>query len=88
MKPETFAMLMGGGVKLLDGTFIPYTFGGTIPGKGRFFGHGGGAPGMNGMLMHFIDSGYTVVALATRDPPASDAIANYVARRLPAVDAQ
>jgi D-alanyl-D-alanine carboxypeptidase len=86
MKPATLEMLVGGGVELLDGTFVPYDFGGTIPGRGRFIGHGGGAPGMNGMLMHFLDTGYTVVTLANRDPPASDAIANFVARRLPAAE--
>lgn len=58
-------------------------FGGTIPGKGRWIGHGGAAPGMSGLLMHFLDSGYTVVALANRDSPASDAIVNFAAHRLP-----
>src|SRR5690606_19586078 len=71
MKPATFEMLVDGGVALPDGTFIPYDFGGTISRNGRFIGHGGGAPGMNGMLMHFLDSGYTIVVLANRDPPAS-----------------
>jgi len=60
-----------------------YDFGGTIEGTGRFFGHGGGAPGMNGVLYHFLDSGYTVVVLANRDQPAADRIASFVAHRLP-----
>jgi hypothetical protein len=36
------------------------------------------------MLMHFLDSGYTVVALANRDSPAADAIVRYALHRLPA----
>jgi CubicO group peptidase (beta-lactamase class C family) len=84
MKAATLDALMHGGVKLADGTFAPYDFGGTVPGKGRFIGHGGGAPGQNGMLMHFLDSGYTLVALANRDPPAADAVVRYALHRLPA----
>lgn len=84
MKPATLDALLHGGVTLADGSFVPYDFGGTVPGKGRFIGHGGGAPGMNGVLMHFLDSGYTLVALANRDPPSADAIAAYAAHRLPA----
>ncbi|HEV2690303.1 MAG TPA: serine hydrolase domain-containing protein [Bryobacteraceae bacterium] len=49
----------------------------------RSFGHGGGAPGMNGDLMIFPDSGYVVAALANMDQAASDA-AQWIAARLPA----
>jgi CubicO group peptidase (beta-lactamase class C family) len=85
MKPATLQALIQGGVKLPDGTFTPYDFGGTIPGRGRFIGHGGGAPGMNGALLHFMDSGYTIVALANIMPPESAAgLANFVVHRLPA----
>lgn len=83
IKPETLDRLVQGGVTLPDGTLVPYDFGGTIPGKGRWFGHGGAAPGMSGLLMHFLDSGYTIVALANRDSPASDVIVNFAAHRLP-----
>jgi len=83
LRAETLRQLMDGGVKAADGQFIRYDFGGTI-GTDRFFGHGGGAPGMNGMLQHFIDSGYTVVVLANRDPPAAEQIATFAVHRLPA----
>lgn len=83
IKPETLDRLVEGGVTLPDGTLVPYDFGGTLPGKGRWIGHGGAAPGMSGLLMHFLDSGYTVVALANRDSPASDGIVNFAANRLP-----
>jgi CubicO group peptidase (beta-lactamase class C family) len=50
----------------------------------RWFGHGGGAPGMNGDLLIFPQSGYVVAALANMDPPAAERVANYAGARLPA----
>lgn len=49
----------------------------------RCFGHNGGAPGMNGSLNICPSSGYVVVVLANVDPPAADAIAEFVLDRLP-----
>ncbi len=83
VKPTTLDALIHGGVKLPNGTFMPYDFGGTIPGKGRYIGHSGGAPGMSGDMMHFLDSGYTVVTLANRDPRAGEAILYFTVHRLP-----
>lgn len=54
----------------------------TIAGV-RCFGHGGGAPGMNGQL-HVCESGYTIVVLSNLDPPAAERIAFFAAARLPA----
>jgi D-alanyl-D-alanine carboxypeptidase len=48
----------------------------------RAFGHGGGAPGMNGELLIF-PSGYVVVVLANMDPPAATDVARFIAARLP-----
>ena len=48
----------------------------------RAFGHGGGAPGMNGELLIF-PSGYAVVVLANIDPPAATEVARFIAARLP-----
>jgi CubicO group peptidase (beta-lactamase class C family) len=84
MKPATLVALIHGGIKLTDGTFAAYDFGGTIPGKGRFIGHNGGAPGMSGQLVHFLGSGYTLVVLANRDPPAGAGILSFAVHRLPA----
>ena len=50
----------------------------------RWFGHGGGAPGMNGDLQIFPQSGYVIAALANLDPPAAERISNYAGKRLPA----
>src|SRR6266849_1679160 len=55
--------------------FIDQTSGGA-----RCFGHGGGAPGMNGDLRICPQSGYVIAALANLDPPAAQRIA---ANRLP-----
>jgi len=84
LRAETLQKLTSGGVKTADGQFLPYDFGGSIEGAGHFIGHGGGAPGMNGELMHFLDSGYTVIVLANRDPPVASFIASFTANRLPA----
>jgi CubicO group peptidase (beta-lactamase class C family) len=48
----------------------------------RVVGHGGGAPGMNGMLNVLMDDGYTVVVLANLDPPAAQSVAGYISERL------
>ena len=48
----------------------------------RCFGHGGGAPGMNGELT-ICDNGYTIVVLANLDPPAAGQIEHFVLARLP-----
>jgi D-alanyl-D-alanine carboxypeptidase len=49
----------------------------------RAFGHGGGAPGMNGELLIF-PSDYVLVVLANMDPPAATEVARFIAARLPA----
>ena len=47
------------------------------------FGHGGGAPGMNGDLRICRESGYVIAVLANMDPPAAQRVSTYVAARLP-----
>lgn len=54
----------------------------TISGT-RCFGHGGGAPGMNGDLKICPANGYVVAVLANMDPPAAQRISGFVANRLP-----
>jgi CubicO group peptidase (beta-lactamase class C family) len=49
----------------------------------RCFGHGGGAPGMNGMLQICPGPGYVVAVLANLDPPAAQRVADFVLNRLP-----
>jgi CubicO group peptidase (beta-lactamase class C family) len=49
----------------------------------RCFGHGGGAPGMNGELEICSKAGYVIAVLANMDPPAAGRIATFIANRLP-----
>jgi len=49
----------------------------------RCFGHGGGAPGMNGDLRICPGPGYVVAVLANMDPPAATRISQFIANRLP-----
>lgn len=63
-----------------------YGFGFGIRGQGawRGFGHGGGAPGMNGELRIIPVQGYVLVVLSNLDPPAASRELDFVAARLPA----
>ena len=49
----------------------------------RCYGHGGGAPGMNGELRICPGSGYVIAILANLDPPAASRIADFTTNRLP-----
>ena len=60
-----------------------YGFGDNAQNGVRWFGHGGGAPGMNGDLKIYPGSGYVIAALSNLDPPAAGRISNYIAERLP-----
>jgi CubicO group peptidase (beta-lactamase class C family) len=44
----------------------------------RWFGHGGGGPGVSASFTVFPDSGYTVIVLANADPPAADWVAQRI----------
>jgi len=48
------------------------------------FGHGGGAPGMNGDLEICPGPGYVIAVLANLDPPAASRVSDFVLNRLPA----
>lgn len=50
----------------------------------RMFGHGGGAPGMNGDLRVYPDAGIVVVGLANVDPPAANRLVDHYLLRMPA----
>ena len=56
--------------------FLDHTVNGT-----KCFGHGGGAPGMNGDLE--VCSGYVVAVLANEDPQAAGKISDFIVNRLP-----
>ena len=62
-----------------------YGFGFGIAGEGALhrYGHGGGAPGMNGDLRVYPKLGYVIVALSNLDPPAAQRLADYFSLRMP-----
>ena len=51
--------------------------------RGKRFGHGGGAPGMNGELRVYPKTGTVVVVLANLDPPAATRVADIFDERMP-----
>jgi D-alanyl-D-alanine carboxypeptidase len=59
-------------------------FGDLTVGGVRFYGHSGGAPGINSELRIYPASGYVVAVMANLDPPAASALAAFIGARLPA----
>ena len=80
-------LLTTGGHAGPDGKLLRYDFGAPSGDGRRYYGHNGGAPGMNGELRIFpAEPGHaaaTIVVLANRDPPAATAVANFISDRLP-----
>jgi CubicO group peptidase (beta-lactamase class C family) len=60
-----------------------YGFMDRTEGGARWFGHGGGAPGMNGDLKIYPLSGYVIAVLANLDPPAAQRVSDFIGSRLP-----
>lgn len=62
-----------------------YGYGFGVQGEGplRSYGHGGGAPGMNGDLRVFPQLGYVLVGLSNLDPPAATRVVDFFALRMP-----
>jgi CubicO group peptidase (beta-lactamase class C family) len=76
------ALLTSGKVETGRGDKYAYGFFESLSDGVRSFGHGGGAPGMNGDLRIFPESGYAVAALANTGFGASEAV-SWVSERLP-----
>ncbi len=75
-------LLLTGKVDALGGRYAYGFVEKTVNGQ-RAVGHGGGAPGMNGDLEIFRDTGWVVAALANLDPPAADRMSMYTSNRFP-----
>jgi len=62
-----------------------YGYGFGVQGQGqlRSYGHGGGAPGMNGELRVFAELGYVVISLSNLDPPAASELVEFFTLRMP-----
>ncbi len=76
-------LLTTGHTKVNEGEKYAYGFMDKTEGGVRSFGHGGGAPGMNGELRIYPASGYVIVVLANLDPPAASRPADFIGNRLP-----
>jgi D-alanyl-D-alanine carboxypeptidase len=88
-----FAQALGSGRLLSKATLAAatrpyqqqYGYGFDVQGQARLrsYGHGGGAPGMNGELRVFPELGFVVVSLSNLDPPAASELAEFFTLRMP-----
>ncbi len=83
LRADYTQMLTTGKVDMGPGLKYGYGFGVRDADGVHSYGHNGGAPGMNGDLVIFPQSGYVVAVLANLDPPAAEDISNFITRRLP-----
>jgi D-alanyl-D-alanine carboxypeptidase len=84
LRPESTRLLITGKVDAGPGHRYAYGFGDRRNSDGSgSVGHNGGAPGMNGALQIYPQSGYIMAVLANIDPPAADRIADWLGARLP-----
>jgi CubicO group peptidase (beta-lactamase class C family) len=62
-----------------------YGFGFQVgrPEEARSYGHGGGAPGMNGILRVYPESGESVIVLCNLDPPSASRMGDWLHARMP-----
>jgi D-alanyl-D-alanine carboxypeptidase len=84
LSPDSTKLLITGKVYL--GPALSYAFGffdGRDERGNGWVGHGGGAPGMNGDLKIYPESGYVIAVLANVDPPTAQRITDYLDPRLP-----
>jgi CubicO group peptidase (beta-lactamase class C family) len=83
LNPQYTEMLTTGKVETPNGGKYAYGFQEATVNGTRCFGHGGGAPGMNGELKICPGPGYVVAVLANLDPSAASRVANFITNRLP-----
>ena len=83
LKPQYTEMLTTGKIETPYGGKYAYGFQEATVNGTRCFGHGGGAPGMNGELKICPGPGYVVAVLANMDPPAATRVADFITNRLP-----
>lgn len=80
---EYTKLLITGKVDVGNGARYAYGFEDRRKDGSGAVGHNGGAPGMNGELRIYPQSGYVVAVLSNLDPPAATGIAQYLDARLP-----
>ncbi|MBV8206744.1 MAG: beta-lactamase family protein [Acidobacteria bacterium] len=82
LNPRYTDMLTTGQVDTPNGRYA-FGFGDRMVNGTRCYGHGGGAPGMNGELEICPAAGYVVAVLANMDPPAATRESAFITNRLP-----
>jgi D-alanyl-D-alanine carboxypeptidase len=83
LNAEHASLLITGKADVGEGVRYAYGFEDDRRGGARVVGHGGGAPGMNGELRIFPESGYVVAVLSNLDPPAASRVWQWVSVRMP-----
>ena len=83
LNPEYTELLIAGKVDSGGGRKYAYGFEDGRKDGGGAVGHGGGAPGMNGDLRIYPQSGYVVAVLSNLDPPAASQVSAFLDLRLP-----
>lgn len=81
LSPESTELLLTGKVDSFGGKYA-YGFEDRRRGGNGSVGHGGGAPGMNGDLRIYPESGYVVAVLANMDPPAAQGVSDFLDSQL------
>ena len=84
LNAEYTDLLTTGKVDAMGGGKYAYGFFDRTTDGVRSYGHGGGAPGMNGELQIYPQSNYAIAVLSNLDPPAATSIADFIGHRLPA----
>ena len=83
LNPHYTDLLTTGKVEMpMEGAKYAYGFEETIADGVRYFGHGGGAPGVSGGLRIYPESGYVFVVLSNIDAGANR-ISQFIRNRLP-----
>ena len=83
LSPDYLKELTQGRVTMLDGALAGYDYGGRLPDGRRFIGHAGSAPGQCANVRRYLTSGYTIVVLENRDPPACFQLFDFIGDRTP-----
>jgi CubicO group peptidase (beta-lactamase class C family) len=80
---ERLALVIEGGIEAGPGATYGMGFGKGAYDGSRWCGHHGGAPGQNGALTIFPDTGYVIAALSNGDPPQASSLSNFIQARVP-----
>ena len=83
LNPEYTDLVTTGKVETPGGGRYAFGFGDFVVEGVRFFGHNGGAPGINAELRIYPVSGYVVAVMSNRDPRGASDLARFIGARLP-----